>query len=169
MTYLKALGATHILDRDAPLSSLAASVKDITREPIRIIYDAVSSSETQNAGYDLLAPEGTIVIVTGNAVEESRRTSNKRIADIYGSPFVPDRREVAVDLYKHIPELFASGELKVRSLDYSTRFKLSISLLQPNHVEVIPGGLAGIPVGLEKFKNGQVHALKLTVHPQETP
>lgn len=38
---------------------------------------------------------------------------------------------------------------------------------QPNHIEVLPNGLAGIPDGLEKLKAG-VSALKLVARPNET-
>ena len=40
--------------------------------------------------------------------------------------------------------------------------------LQPNHVEVLPGGLAGIPEGLKRLEEGRVSAAKLVAHPQET-
>ena len=40
--------------------------------------------------------------------------------------------------------------------------------MQPNQVEVVPGGLAGIPVGLDRLKQNNVSGKKLVVHPQET-
>ena len=40
--------------------------------------------------------------------------------------------------------------------------------LQPNRVEVLPGGLACIPEGLERLKNGEVSGKKLIVRPHET-
>ena len=54
------------------------------------------------------------------------------------------------------------------SLFIFTNKWLNVLVLQPNRVEVVPGGLAGIPAGLERLKNGSVSALKLVVHPQET-
>ena len=39
--------------------------------------------------------------------------------------------------------------------------------VQPNNVEVLPNGLAGIPDGLDKLKAGKVSATKLVAHPQE--
>lgn len=41
-------------------------------------------------------------------------------------------------------------------------------LIKPNHVEVLPGGLAGIPEGLKRLEEGRVSAVKLVAHPQET-
>lgn len=40
-----------------------------------------------------------------------------------------------------------------------------IVLIQPNNVEVVPNGLAGIPDALEKMKAGKVSATKLVAHP----
>lgn len=40
--------------------------------------------------------------------------------------------------------------------------------MQPNNVEVVPGGLAGIPDALERVKRGDVRGRKLVAHPQET-
>ena len=40
--------------------------------------------------------------------------------------------------------------------------------MQPNRVEVLPNGLAGIPEGLERMKNNKVSGTKLVARPQET-
>ena len=40
--------------------------------------------------------------------------------------------------------------------------------LQPNKVEVLPNGLAGIPDGLARLEQNKVSATKLVAHPQET-
>ncbi len=41
-------------------------------------------------------------------------------------------------------------------------------VLQPNRVEVLPNGLAGIIDGLERMKKDQVSGTKLVARPQET-
>ena len=41
-------------------------------------------------------------------------------------------------------------------------------MLQPNKVEILPDGLAGIPEGLERLKQNKVSATKLIARPQET-
>ena len=43
-----------------------------------------------------------------------------------------------------------------------------IVFYQPNPVDVIPGGLAGIIPGLERLKVGDVSAKKLVVRPTDT-
>ncbi len=40
---------------------------------------------------------------------------------------------------------------------------------QPNRVELLPNGLAGIPAGLKKMERGEVSGVKLVVKPFETP
>ena len=44
-----------------------------------------------------------------------------------------------------------------------------IILQQPNRVEVLPNGLAGIPAGLDRMKDGKVSGMKLAVRIDETP
>lgn len=39
---------------------------------------------------------------------------------------------------------------------------------QPNRVEVVEGGLSGIPNGLERLFRGDLNGSKLIVRPQET-
>ncbi|KAJ7810242.1 chaperonin 10-like protein [Mycena olivaceomarginata] len=56
--YLKSLGATHVLDRNLSLPELSKKIHEITKEPIKIVYDAISTDETQQAGYALLAEDG---------------------------------------------------------------------------------------------------------------
>ena len=40
--------------------------------------------------------------------------------------------------------------------------------VQPNNVEILPGGLAGIPEGLARLEAFKVSATKLIARPQET-
>lgn len=111
--YLKSLGATHVIDRNVSWEDLPAAVKEITKEPLRIIYDALSNEESENAAYDMLASDGTVVIVRGVFIPESKRTPGKQTADINSDPYCPGRKEIATELYNHTTALFASGDLKV--------------------------------------------------------
>jgi hypothetical protein len=46
---------------------------------------------------------------------------------------------------------------------------LSDGIVRPlSTLEVKPGGLAGIPVGLQRLEEGKVSGTKLMGHPQET-
>lgn len=107
---LKSLGATHVIDRAAPLSS---AVKTITSENITIIYDAISEKDTQNAAYDILAPGGTLVVVMPSAIEEGKVDSRKSVIMVYGSLHDPSQEELGKSLCRHLPSLLESGEIKV--------------------------------------------------------
>ena len=45
-----------VFDRDSSASDLAKEIKKITNEPIKLVYDSISSSTTQQTGVELLAP-----------------------------------------------------------------------------------------------------------------
>ncbi|KAJ3538747.1 hypothetical protein NM688_g6475 [Phlebia brevispora] len=150
--YLKSLGATHVIDRNVPTSSLPDIVKGITKEPIPIVYDTVSSEETQNAGYDILASDGTLLLVFQRVqVAEDKLSAGKLISSVSGSPWLPDRRRLSAELYENVTAMFESGELK------------------PNHIEVLPNGLAGVLAGLDRLRKKEVSAKKLIIRPQDTP
>lgn len=103
-----------MLDRNVPTSSLPAAIKEITAKPFLLVYDAVSVEQTQRIGYDILASGGTLVtVLPSNAPPEDQRTPDKRISSIDGTPFAPDRRPLAVKMYKHLPALFERGDLRV--------------------------------------------------------
>jgi hypothetical protein len=109
---LKSLGATHTLDRNA-LGSLGAEVAKITSEPVLYAYDAWSSAETQQALYDLLAPNGGLVLVTAKAVKEAD-DKNITIRSTYGSVHRPaTNRQIGVRLFGALEGLLASGAIKV--------------------------------------------------------
>ncbi|GJE89859.1 zinc-binding alcohol dehydrogenase family protein [Phanerochaete sordida] len=144
--YVQTLGATHAVERG---TALASTVQGITSKPIKYAFDTVSLPDTQNAAYEVLAPGGTLVIDLPDAVDSTRRTPDKEVGMIFGSPWLPAQREVGKALYANLTALLEAGEIK------------------PNNFEVLPNGLAGIPEGLEKVKKG-VSALKFVAHPQET-
>ena len=163
---LKSLGATHIIDRSTPLSDLAAAIKSITSKPLKIAYDAISTGETQNAAYDALAPGGKLETVLPVAVDKAKITPKKQVQQVSGSPYAPQHKEIGKSLYASVTSLLEAGDIKVRLGVCCVM--LVMTWLQPNNVEVLPGGLAGIPDGLEKLRKG-VSALKLVARPQETP
>jgi len=147
--FLKSFGATHVIDRNVPLSELPAAIKAITDKPVKVAYDAISYPETQNAAYDVLAPGGKLVIVLFDALDKDRLTPSKEIGKIVGNVQLAEYRDVGRSLYANLTSLLEAGDIK------------------PNNIEVLPNGLAGIPEGLEKLKKG-VSALKYVAHPQET-
>ncbi|EJF64050.1 GroES-like protein [Dichomitus squalens LYAD-421 SS1] len=145
---LRSYGATHVLDRNLSADALRAEVKKIIGGSPSFVYDAVSLPETQAAAYGLLAPGGRLLVILPETVKET--TESRTVTTMSAGVRLQQDPQFGVDLFKVIPILLRSGEIK------------------PLNVEVIPGGLVGIVSGLEKLKNNQVSAAKLIVHPQET-
>ncbi|KAF8895991.1 hypothetical protein BD779DRAFT_1493342 [Infundibulicybe gibba] len=144
--YLKSLGATYVIDRNA---LDAAEISKLTNAPIEYIYDAVSSQETQQTAYDLLAPGGQLAVVLPSLEPIKGFDSQKSIFVVAGGLNLANYRESFDKFYRHLPELLNSGEIK------------------PNRVEVLPGGLQGIISGLDRLQKEQVSGVKLVARPQE--
>jgi NADPH:quinone reductase-like Zn-dependent oxidoreductase len=108
---LKSLGATHVIDRQIPLASLRSEIEQITTLPLETVYDAVSIPETQQAGYDLLAPGGFMVLVLPPAIEPKE---GKDFYLIWGVWILPHTRELGAKLHERLSGLFEEGVLHVR-------------------------------------------------------
>lgn len=106
------LGATHPLDRNKPLSTLADSIKAITTKPVTVIYDAISIPETQNAAYKILADGGTLILVLAAAVKDEDKVKGKDIANPYGS--APSQGAFGKEVYAHLGAYLENGDIKVR-------------------------------------------------------
>ena len=107
---LKALGATHVIDRSA---DLPASVKAIASEPIKYVYDAISTKQTGETAYEVVAPGGTLIAVLDFALDESKLDNSKRVARVVGTVHDPTQRTLGVSLYKHLTKLLENSEIKV--------------------------------------------------------
>ncbi|KAG6840428.1 hypothetical protein C0991_006778 [Blastosporella zonata] len=148
--HLKSLGATHVLDRNAPPSALVAQIHEIIAAPIDIVYDAVSLPDTQKFGYDLLADGGGSLILVLPPTEGVKATTTKRLVNVYGLWNLPHTRGLGVQFYSNFTKLLEEG------------------LIKPNRYEVLPGGLNGVVDGVERLKAEQVSGTKLLVRPKET-
>ncbi|KAL0059590.1 hypothetical protein AAF712_013641 [Marasmius tenuissimus] len=147
--FLKRLGATHIIDRkSAAIQDLPTEVKKITDSPVKVVYDAVSQADTQEAGYNTLAEGGDLVILLATQVKNV--VESKRVRHIFGSVQPAPNRPFGRALFKNLTQFLEDGTI------------------MPNAVEEILDGLAGIPAGLERLKKGQVSATKLIALPHET-
>lgn len=78
---LPSLGATHVFDRHLPNAMLKERVRERVTGPLTYIFDAVSCRETQQVDYDLLAPDGTLAVVSQPHVGGSSKDdkSGKRV------------------------------------------------------------------------------------------
>lgn len=149
--YLKSVGATHVLDRKLPADGAAAAVRAITDKPVRVAYIAVVDDDYQRAFYDILAPGGALLRVGENAVDEAKlAVGDKYCTHVFADVQMPSQKDVARSLYAKLPEMLAAGDIR------------------PTKFELLPNGLAGIPEGLDRLKEG-VSAVKFVARPQETP
>ncbi|KAI0067236.1 GroES-like protein [Artomyces pyxidatus] len=153
-SYCKAAGATHVIDyRSVPYSDLPAAVAKITGGPIPFVYDAISVPESQKAGWEILAPKGSIVFTKQPVVGKpgAEAEDGKYTAWVFGLVHTEENQEVGKSMYDKLTDLLAEGALK------------------PNRIEVVPDGLSGIPAALERFFAGKVSGVKLIAHPQDAP
>ncbi|EIN12987.1 GroES-like protein [Punctularia strigosozonata HHB-11173 SS5] len=146
--HLKSIGATHVLSRSASVESLLAEVHSITDEPLQVVYDSISTPETQQAGWKLLAPGGQLV-VTLAPVAGLPNDESKGFAWVKGNVNFPDQIDIGRQLFARLTGLLADGSIK------------------PHRIRVISGGLSGIEGGLKLLQDGKVSGAKLIVHPQE--
>ena len=115
--FLKSLGATHVLDRTLPASSIIAEVQKIAGgKPVEYAYDAISLPDTQPLAYDVVAPGGTLIIVLNEAIpaEKKKEGDNKRVVHAFGTVHTPENRAVGVEFYNRLSEWLRTGIIVVR-------------------------------------------------------
>lgn len=149
-----------------PLSRLQNTIREITDKPLEIAYDAIADYNTQNAAYGALASGGKLILTLDAAIEQERLTADKTIVNVFGNVHVPTQREVGVGLYRNLTAMLEAGDLKVR-ITLAGLVVIYLMAPKPNEVQVVRGGLGGIPGGLERLKRGGISFLKLVVFPQD--
>ncbi|KAH9847261.1 GroES-like protein [Lenzites betulinus] len=147
---LKEFGATHVLDRNLSPSALYDAVVAITGAPVKLVLDTITVPDTERAAFALVAPGGKLLIHNQPSVLENPTADGRSVTFTSGIIQLPENQEFGKVLYEHVPALLASGDLK------------------PLHTEIIPGGLAAIPIGLDRLKNNQVSARKLVLKVEES-
>ncbi|KAI0707035.1 GroES-like protein [Earliella scabrosa] len=152
---LTSLGATHVLDRALPPATILAELPKLTGgKPLEFVYDAVSLEDTQAFAYQVVAPGGRLVIVLPDVIpaelKKQEGSAEKKVVHVFGSVHYPFCRKAGEEMYKRLTGWLADGVIK------------------PNKVEILPGGLAGIPDGLARLEAFKVSGTKLIARPQET-
>ena len=106
---LKSLGATDVIDRKA---DVIKEVTKITNAPLDIVYDAVADESTQTAAWDIVAPGGTLILVSP-AVVGKDKYKDKYIVEMIGNFHVVER-ELGKNLYSNLTQLLEDESIKVR-------------------------------------------------------
>ncbi|KAH9921185.1 GroES-like protein [Epithele typhae] len=152
--YLESLGATHTLDRALPEAAALAAVRAATGGAgVAFAYDVVGARPTTRLCYVALADGGVAALMAPSleCIEDLKREGDgKRTARPFGSFQLPGARELGLEVVARLPGWLADGTVR------------------PTRVEVLPGGLSGIPEGLERMVRNEVSGVKLVVHPHET-
>ena len=110
--YLETLGATHVIDRKVSGTELASEVNAISKNaPIKYVVDSISSADTQQSGYELLASGGSLVIFVPTAL---KKTNDKEIIHVLGTAALPVNTQLLQTLYHdHLEKLLKEGAIMV--------------------------------------------------------
>lgn len=113
------LGATYPVDRALSLSSLA-SLPSLSHAKPLLVFDTVGSTETQQAGWNLIAPGGTLITImfyteldqsSNNSVKKEEK---KTVIVTYGTVHCAVNRKIGEELYGVLSALLESGDVKVQ-------------------------------------------------------
>lgn len=117
---LQSKGATHVFSRNLSLSALETSIKEITKgEFIKIVFDTVSSPETQQLGWDLLGRGGSIITVLDPNMNKKGQDGEKQVVHVFCNVQAPQNRAVGRKLYGKLTEWLEKGIILVCYRDYS--------------------------------------------------
>ncbi|KDN43856.1 hypothetical protein RSAG8_05849, partial [Rhizoctonia solani AG-8 WAC10335] len=146
---LKSLGATHVFDRDVDVKTIQSAF--VT--PVSLVFDTISLDSTQLFAFDVLTTPSpvpgarlSILLQPVDSLTEKNSGDKIIVDEIYGSSHAA--RDLSVPFWQKIEEWTESGELV------------------PNRVQLVNGGLAGIPEALDLSRKG-VSGVKIVVRPQE--
>lgn len=145
---LRALGATHVVDRHLSSGEQKEVIASITTAPIDVAYDAVALPETQRVAFDVLASNGTLAVTIQPAVEEDQ-DKGRKIVVVQGTPHAPANKDLCQEAWRVLEQW------------------LEDEIIKPGPFEVLPDGLLGIPEGLRRMKEGDAGGVKLVARPQQ--
>ncbi|KAI0029093.1 GroES-like protein [Vararia minispora EC-137] len=153
--YCRAAGATHCIDYHATAyEQLPAAVAAITDKPLGFVYNAIAlSKESQDAAWAILAPNGTLAVTAPPLVGKANDVAEdgKRVAWMSASVHVGPHQDMAKRMYGALTGMIERGDI------------------QPNNVELVHGGLAGIPDALSCLEEGKISGVKLVARIADTP
>jgi len=155
--YVRSIGATHTIDYHS--SDVVEQIRTVTGGALHHAIDCISSETAEQCARALATssaaaadePVPTVVLVVGKA-------------DSF-APTYPQARFEAVLLASaySLPDVFLSAARIVAECSAL----LNDKALQPNPLEVLAGGLAGIPEGLKRLEAG-VSGVKLVSVVEQT-
>ena len=106
---VKSIGATHVIDRNADILVEAAKIFATAPKP-NVVYDAISGP-TQEVGWSILAPGGTMVLVHPVRPGINSGEDGKTAFMVWGG--VDRYPEFGRSMFGSMTELLQSGDFRV--------------------------------------------------------
>jgi NADPH:quinone reductase-like Zn-dependent oxidoreductase len=110
--FLKSLGATHVFDRRLPAEDVKAAVSKVATSPIKVVYDAISLTGTQQIGWSLLGSGGTLILTLPASVKEDEGKERKTIFT-YGNPHAEENKLLCSGSWAKLGKWLEDGSIKV--------------------------------------------------------
>ena len=111
--FLKGLGATDVIDRKSvAIGDLPSEVKNLTGGvSVKLVYDAVSAPDTQEAGYEIVAAGGHLVVVLDPQIKNP--VESKEVHYIWGNVTLESNRPFGRVLYSKLTNFLEDGTIVV--------------------------------------------------------
>ncbi|CAE6481068.1 hypothetical protein ACGC1H_005209 [Rhizoctonia solani] len=146
---LKSLGATHLFDRDVDVKT----IQSVFTTPVSFVLDTISVESTQLLAFDILTTPSpvpgarlSLLLAPVESLKEKNSGDKVIVDQVFGSSYM--FRDLSVPFWQKVEEWTKKGEIV------------------PNRVQLVNGGLAGIPEALDLSRKG-VSGVKIVVRPQE--
>ncbi|KAG9091920.1 hypothetical protein FRC06_000325 [Ceratobasidium sp. 370] len=146
--FLKSLGATHVFDRNVD----AKTLQEAFAGPVSLVLDAISVLSTQKLAVEVLTKSPTAPgahfagVLPLDASLQKELEGKVTVNNIFGSSHA--FKDLSVPYWQVLSRWIEEGKIV------------------PNHVQVVDGGLSGVPQALDLSRKG-VSGVKLVIHPQE--
>ena len=159
--YVKSLGADEVIDYrnkdDATLiKEIVEAVKKTTDKPLKHAYDAISEGNTTESLAKVIEHFGEGGVIT---TVLPTKWENAKEGDLPKGVSV--KRESVGDAYG------PDAELASKFIRLEAKW-LGEGKFKANNVQIVPGGLKGVPEGLQMLKDGKVSAAKLVYRISDT-
>ncbi len=113
--FVKAFGATHVVDRTLPASDLVRTIRELAGRPIELVYDAISTVETKELGYDIVAAGGSLILVIPEYIDHYKMPTGKdvRVVEAAGEFSLPENQEFGAKFTIIFEKLLRDAVIKV--------------------------------------------------------
>lgn len=112
---VKSRGATHVVDRHLDATGIISEIRKIVSAPLNLVYDAISTTETQNLAYTIVGSEGKLFVTLPSTISQTEIPSKKSIIQVSGKIGLDEYGAIDEEFFNVLPLYLKSGEIKVRA------------------------------------------------------